>query len=947
MEGREDDPRLTVRDRILVHLSENMGRQTEYEAPAAATQIGVADAVDVDRKHVPEYVRPLIAEDLVQERSARVRGRRQRVKTYGLTARGRAEAARLRGELLSRIVQAETPDGGLRAMPLREVVREYAKGAALLDLLRDAKVRGRVRPTGGEAAVDLGVTKGFVERLAGMPGVVHFVARRPEMEAVTSESDRPRIFIVRGVAGIGKSSFGAKACEILRGTRNLFWHRVRPWDTFASILASQADFLALLGRPGLRSVLSRGQTARAAEVLAHDLPGTRAFLVFDDAHEVSVEAAQAFVCLKEALTEAGDVRLLFLTRKSLSFYDRRDVLLTSLVREMDLPGLTSDEARELIVSKGLAPNLINIARKLGGNPLSLELMGAASKRGSLSAALGDVHRFIEEEVYSGLSDAERQMMKLASLYRIPVPQRSFFPDSLSHDVLVSLMDRSLVRSVGSDRYEVHDTIRDFFQTRMAPSERNVFVGFATDHLRELGSQAQEAGDFARCVDALSNALELLEPDERRAEFLEALGIAADKLGDLPETLAAYREALALTRDTVWTARLHRRMASALLFRGDDDAASSEIQAGLSALGEREDIERARIDLLRGELAGDRAELSWQHEEAMAAFRGALEAFRRTGDIRGEAEALGGLAFTELHAPGGNLAEGRRCLERSLELSLSLADTEAIATARNQLAHFYMFHVPDVDEAMEQLTSIEASPAILNWRTKSDTSWWKGALNLEIRADFPAAEANFQDVASISRKTYDQERLYVAGFQLAVLAYYRGEIPEARRTLEELWKESRSRGWFLFHYGIRAMWTAAECALLTGNLPAFREVVAGLDEPALLERLNDRVVVVPILRGLDCLLRRDEAGFHAALAEALVAANRGLQVQEAPIAYQSFLAPFFYGIGLRALGQLAEAAPHLARAYEILRKFGLKARHDVLSREADRFTEVLSQARTEM
>lgn len=943
MEGREDYPRLTVRDRILVHLSEYTGRQTDYEAPAAATQIGVADAVDVDRKHVPEYVRPLIAEDLVQERSARVRGRRQRVKTYGLTARGRAEAARLRGELLSRIVQAEAPGGGLRAMPLRDVVREYAKGAALLDLLRDAKVRGRVRPTGGEAVVNLGVAKGFVERLAGMPGVVNFVGRRSELEAVTIESDRPRIFIVRGVAGIGKSSFGAKACEILRGTRNLFWHRVRPWDTFSSILASQADFLAVLGRPGLRSVLSRGQTARAAEVLAHDLPGTRAFLVFDDAHEVSVEAAQAFVCLKEALTEAGDVRLLFLTRKSLSFYDRRDVLLTSLVREMDLPGLTSDEARELIASKGLAPNLINIARKLGGNPLSLELMGTASKGGSLSAALGDVHRFIEEEVYAGLSDAERQMLKIASLYRIPVPQRAFFPDSLAHDVLVSLMNRSLVRAVGSDRYEVHDTIRDFFQMKMASSERNVFVGFATHQLRELGSRAQEAGDFARCVDALSNALELLEPDERRAEFLEALGIAADELGDLPEALAAYREALALSRDTVWTARLHRRMASALLLRGDDDAASSEIQAGLSALDDRQHTERARIDLLRGELANR----SWRHEEAMAAFRRAWEAFRRTGDVRGEAEALGGLAFTELHRPGGDLAEGRRCLERSLELSEAFADKEAIAAVRIQLAHFYIFHAPDVDRAMEHLASIEASPATLNPRTKSNAIWWKGLLNLEIRADFPAAEANFQQVASVARKTYDQEGLYVARFQLALLAYYRGEIAEARPILEELWKESRSRGWFEFTFGIRAMWTAAECALLTGNLPAFREVVAGLDEPNLRERLNDRVVVVHILRGIDSLLRGDEAGFHAGFGEALHVADRGLQVQEAPHQYESYLAPFFYGVGLRAMGRTAEAAPHLARAYEILRKFSLKARHAVLSRHADRFTEVLIQARTEM
>ena len=57
--------RLTVRERILIHLAEHRSEDAEYRVPSDVTQSGLADAVGIAQKHVPQYVRTLISEGLL------------------------------------------------------------------------------------------------------------------------------------------------------------------------------------------------------------------------------------------------------------------------------------------------------------------------------------------------------------------------------------------------------------------------------------------------------------------------------------------------------------------------------------------------------------------------------------------------------------------------------------------------------------------------------------------------------------------------------------------------------------------------------------------------------------------------------------------------------------------------------------------------------------------
>ena len=509
--------RLTVKERILLHLLPYGWSAEALEVPQAITQEGVAEAAWFSLRHFSQYLRPLMEEGLVRERRAHVEGVRQRRKVYGLSDRGKLTAARLREKVMAAPVRVRDRDRE-RTVTVADALSAVTEKTPLAivrlamqgEPIRLEEVRG-----GGESQ--------RIAMVSDAPRADGFIGRKEELTAITSDTESPRLFVVRGIAGIGKSSLGAKACEVLRGRRNLFWYRVRPWDTRDSILSRLGGFLGALGKPGLGAVMRRGETEKAPQVLREDLVGTQSFLVFDDAHEADPDVLPFFRLLAESIAEAKDGTAVVLTRRVLPFYNRRDVVLRGLVKEFELQGLDSAEVASYLAKNRLPREASEIAQELHGHPLFLELLRAHNPR---AGALVDVHRYLEEEVYADLQEAERGMMKAASLYRVPVPREALFADpAWPHDVLLSLTDRSLIRRVGEvqERFEVHDTIRDFFVSLLTAKESESLGPFAVDRLRNLASEARENEEFARSVGYLSNALQLSKAAGEQAILWEALG----------------------------------------------------------------------------------------------------------------------------------------------------------------------------------------------------------------------------------------------------------------------------------------------------------------------------------------------------------------------------------------------------------------------------------------
>lgn len=920
--------RLTAKERILLHLLDHVGHAEALEVPAAMTQDGLAAAAWVDLRHLAQYVRPLVREGQIRERMAHVRGSRQRRKVYDLSDAGRLAAIRLRDRVKSELVSVRETDG-VRSVPLGEVSARVGRSVALLDLLR----RAQAGPLDLERLA-APAPAAFVEFISEAPRVDSFVGRDRELGLVASPEERPKVFAVRGVAGIGKSTFAAKACSLLRGRSHLYWHRVRPWDTEVALLAGLGEFLAALGRPGLRSIVARGEASRWAQVFREEIAGTPAVLVYDDLHEGGPDLVPFFRGLKDAVADAPGVRVIALTRRSVPFYDRRDVSLHGLVREIDLGGLGKEDVTALFAEE--APAVADAARGLGGHPLFLQLLRAAPPGAATPEVRRDIRRFIEETIYAELSTEERKMMKVASLYGVPVPRDALLADpSLSHDVLLSLEARALLMAVGSDRYVVHDTIQAFFADALTPSERRDLAPFAVAQLRALADAAFRNRKFLASLDFLSNALRLAASPAEGLSIREAMGDVYERLGVLPDVLIAYKEALKDARDPTAIARLRRKTAAALAFKGEASAALREVEAGLAVLRGGLDAERGWLDLVRCRVTAQGEE--W--EEAKEFGELALGTFHALGDVRGKGEARLELGIIEVNAPRGRPQAAQDHLESALGIAERLADPEAVARVRTQLAHLFAYRLGDEARAREHIDAVLRMPeALADARFRRPLLMLEGWVSLELRGDFDAAESHFREAMVLGRRTYDGFIVGFARYGLATTAYFRGRIGEARVDFERCVAELTALG--QIGTAAEALWLVAECSLLLGDIPGFRRVVDAFQDPAYARGVESRTVLAFVLKGLDAVLRRDGPSVRMSFEAALRSAEEASSPQEWPLVH---FAHFFYGISLKVMGDAAEGERHLEMTRAFLSAFGLRTRLSVMPDREARLAEVLSTA----
>jgi len=923
--------RLTAKERILLHLFEYSKFADVIDVPPDIAQEGIARAVGIRVQHVRQFVGPLIREGLVRERIAHVLGHRRRLKVYNLTEPGRLETARLRGQVRADVIRVRDVQG-VRETSIGDALGEVAGRATLSDLVREA-IEGRVVDLDAIAAVRAGPEGTLVERLGEAPRVEGFVGRHEELEAIAREGGTARIFVIRGVPGIGKSSLAAKVCERLRGSRNLYWHRIRPWDTRLSILASLANFLSAVGRPGLRAILSRGEPGTADDALRADLPGTRSVLVFDDAHEGIQEVFSFLRFLKDVIASVADVRAIILTRRSIPAYDRQDVVIRGLVHEIDLQGLREAEIQELLRVSPDAARVADAARRLGGHPLFLELIRSAGERGLAVESLRDVRAYVEEEIYSVLSDGERRMMKTAALFSVPFPREAVLSDpTLSHDTLRSLMARSLIRPIGPDSFGVHDTIRDFFVSSLTPYERKSLGLFAVTQLQRLAEGARRAKDFIAALNCLSNALELAESREQQAILCERLGDTYERLGDLPAALVSYSEAIRHTDDPESVARLHRKTAAALQIRGEMAPAIDEIDAGFKALGGRPSIERGWLDLTRCQAA------SWQEqwEEAVEHGEAALTAFRAAGNLDAEVQTLLELGKIEIYSPRGNVAKAESCLTSALDSSKALGDVDYQARSHVGLALLYANRMGDVARAtrhLETCAGLEdsiADPHILRGFLMI-RAWFA----LYQQQDFAVAKTLFNRAAAHARRIHDRRTQADAGHGLGYVLLFKGQLEEARQAFRDFEIAMRDVG--VPGDRVDALWDIAESSLLLGDVPEFRRLAAMCRDPQLSDGAAARPLYAGVLEGLDQLLAGDPDRCRDAFEETLRLATTSHFANDAML---NGFVRFYYGVALRAMGDESKGEESVSHALRLLEESGLRAPHSAFRKSEPSLVAVL-------
>lgn len=572
---------LKTKDRILLHLSDLTRYAEGYDAPPEATQFGIAQTVGIRAGNASEYIRPLVRGGLAVETVRHIRGSARRRKAYFLTTNGSSTAAFLRQALLDNEVPFRRRSGKLETRPLSKVLMEDRRGATLLSLVRELEGKRFIR----ETVIDSTVRP--VEFLAQAPPRGAIQGRTQEMKKILEAVERTPLVSVTGFAGIGKTTLAANVCERLRGSRPLFWRRIQSWDSASRIVRNVAEFLRALDRTDLYHFMTapgRKELGALEELIASDLVGTRAVLVFDDVHVASKDAIAFFCLLFAVLKELEGVSAVTLSREVPSFFSRRDVEIERTVAEVPLRGLDHRSSRAILAEMGIhdgsASRFVEIS---GGNPLFLKLLArAGGEAEDLGSAV--MRDYIMEQIEPALSEEQLSVLELASFYAMPVPARALQTEGHPHSRAVLVLHRKgLIDRLVSGRYLLHDFLRDHFRDRIPPSRRESLADASVGWLEKESMSLMERGDWAAAIPLLENAARIDHRPLCRASHWHQLGHAESAVGDVPEAMQAFRAALALAPGGALGAELHDHVASCLDSLGEWDQANAEVRRGFELL----------------------------------------------------------------------------------------------------------------------------------------------------------------------------------------------------------------------------------------------------------------------------------------------------------------------------------------------------------------------------
>ena len=474
--------------------------------------------------------------------------------------------------------------------------------------------------------------------VAGSP----LIGREKELEELVDLlSDGQRLVTITGPGGTGKTRLALQAAAELSGAvgDGVFWVP----------LAGLAD-PALVGS-------EIAQPLGAPEDLIGFLRGRKLLILLDN-FEHLLEAAPT---VSTMLAAAPELRVLVTSRAALRVADEHEFRLEPLASH-DAAALFIERARAVGREVEADATVEAICRRLDGLPLAIELAAARTKLLAperllerldvalplLTAGARDAPerqrtlRATIEWSYDLLDDAVKELFARLSVFAgsFPLEGAEEVGDA-GIDGIATLVDSSLLKPIGDDRFLMLETIREYALDKL--DESDVADGLRRRHADFFCALAERAYQHRF---------------EREAEWSERLETDHDDLRaalDWSEKNDADRAlALAGALGWFWLSHAHLSEGGARLSKA----------LGASAAG---GAVHARALTAQGSITGRRGALA----EGRAQLEAGIRLWREVGDrdeVASALDALGWLLFF-----GGENALSLEAFERSLELRRDLAD----------------------------------------------------------------------------------------------------------------------------------------------------------------------------------------------------------------------------------------------------------------------------------
>ena len=309
-----------------------------------------------------------------------------------------------------------------------------------------------------------------------LPDIADFVNRDEEQTNLEGIIRRKKnMIIIQGMAGIGKTQIAAKLIQNIKNDCISYWKEMRDIDTFDSVTRNLAGFLRENNDSELADYIEYDGTDH--EIIINTLLNSlneKQYALFFDNYQVveNKEVHDLFKRFKEKLTKST---IIITTREPPQFVSAADRSQNKLEEE-NIEGFEPEATRDYFKQKGVdvsQEQLDRIDQKIGGHPNSLLMFASLSLSGEMEIdeiieEIEDVPEtkigeYLYDEIYTGLSKVEKEVLKALSVFRTAVTADACIPVSktdIVREILLSLT-RKLIVKRKKKRYYLHDLIREF------------------------------------------------------------------------------------------------------------------------------------------------------------------------------------------------------------------------------------------------------------------------------------------------------------------------------------------------------------------------------------------------------------------------------------------------------------------------------------------------------
>ncbi len=447
-------------ERILLLLSEYKGKRDLWDVPREVTQKGISQKLDILENNISRSLKRLAGEGLVGSELKHVKGEKRRQKAYFPTYEGE--------KVIEGLIE-RTKDTGIEVLLDGEEMK-----ISVLSAYRRAKEKGlgltlvEVYDHGERKKLPLDLDPGWKTptegRLIGnyqMP--VHFYGREEEIDSIIDfQNSRSGVLVIRGLAGIGKTSLILKAVSDSEARAGYI--RCETWTDRYELMNELGQLMVELDLEDIADdmtvgELTPGKLARSLKKASKNIRGLT--LIIDDLQktEGGIDVYMEGIC--RASMDSRWLKVVLLTREKPSFLDPRFEI-QGLVRSMELKGLDPRSVGLMIKAEGRGGDVGAIWDMTKGHPLFIELYMSSEEGSSRVRFTG----FLNQEVFSALSPSQRRALQMVAQAGHPV-HRALLGSTSTED-LDLLKRKGLLREVKGGLLSIHDLLSDHVKGTVDP-----------------------------------------------------------------------------------------------------------------------------------------------------------------------------------------------------------------------------------------------------------------------------------------------------------------------------------------------------------------------------------------------------------------------------------------------------------------------------------------------